>query len=98
MASCRHAHAPPAAPPYRSLPCLSFAEKGPWKFDFGTNPPSSGHTQATAATRFSSSQAFGFELAGKPQDLADAVTGTGGFHFSLEVPEVDYEVTLSHGA
>ncbi len=82
------------------LPSLGFAEtgSGPWQFDFGTNPPAAGHTQVTAATRFTAAQPYGFELAGKPDDLVDAITSSGGCHFSLEVPEGDYEITLTLGA
>lgn len=68
-----------------------------WKFDFGSGPPAAGRLAVRASDRFAPEKGHGFDLAGTPVDRPGGVTGSGGFHFSVAVPEGNYEVTLILG-
>jgi lysophospholipase L1-like esterase len=80
------------AAPLLALPL--HAGTGPWKFDFGSGKPAAGFTAVTAGEGYNEAKGFGFDLAGKPVEEVDHVTGTGGYFFSLAVPEGCYEVTV----
>lgn len=89
-----------------SLWTCADAAEGPWKFDFGDGPVAPGYVAVRASDAFDAAKGYGFDLAGKPVDvhrakgdalLSDHVTGSGGFYFSIAVPEGNYEVTLTLG-
>ncbi|TAE73506.1 MAG: rhamnogalacturonan acetylesterase [Verrucomicrobia bacterium] len=68
-----------------------------WKFDFGSNPPASGFTAVRAADRFTPAHGHGFDLDRPVTENATHVTGSGGFYFSLGVPEGCYEILATLG-
>ena len=70
------------------------AATGPWKFDFGSDKPAAGFTAVHGNERYDAAKGHGFDLAGKPVEDGDHVTGSGGYYFSLAVPEGCYEVTV----
>ncbi len=65
-----------------------------WKFDFGKGTPAPGFVAVHVSDRFDPAKGYGFDLAGRPVDEDDQVTGSGGFYFSVTVPEGNYEVTV----
>ena len=66
-----------------------------WKFDFGEGEPAKGSTAVHADDRFDPEKGYGFDLTGSPADRPGHVTG--GFYFSVVLPEGNYEVTLALG-
>jgi len=70
------------------------AATGPWKIDFGSDKPAAGFTAVHVDERYDDAKGLGFDLVGKPVEEGDHVTATGGYFFSLAVPEGCYEVTV----
>lgn len=70
------------------------AAASPWKFDFGGGKPAAGFTAVHVDDRYDEAKGHGFDLVGKPVEEGDHVTGSGGYYFSLAVPEGCYEVTV----
>lgn len=71
-----------------------FAGNGSWRFDFGGGQPAAGFTVVRADDRYDPAKGHGFDLAGKPVEKGNHVTGAGGYFFSLAVPQGCYEVTV----
>jgi lysophospholipase L1-like esterase len=89
-----------------SLHCLAPAAPAlPLKFDFGTDRVAPGTTGVTPATTFSAAKGYGFDLAITPRAedrggdplRGDFITGEGGFYFSVELPEGNYDVSVLLG-
>lgn len=77
-----------------------------FKFDFGPGKPADGFTQVTPNTVYSQETGFGFDLntsvtgverGGKDLLKADFVTAKQPFYFSVNVPEGNYQITLTLG-
>ena len=68
-----------------------------WNFDFGSGPPAPGFTAVPATHSFSAARGHGFDLGRPVTELPDHVTGSGGFYFSLALPEGCYEVSATLG-
>lgn len=71
------------------------AARTSWKFDFGEGKPAKGFTAVHVDERFDPDRGYGFDLTGSPEDRPGHVTG--GFYFSVDLPEGNYEVTLLLG-
>ncbi|WP_193214465.1 rhamnogalacturonan acetylesterase [Luteolibacter marinus] len=75
----------------------AFATSPSLEFDFGQGQATSSYTAVRAGDRFSDAKGYGFDLSGHPVDRPGHVTGNGGFYFSVDLPEGNYEVTLMLG-
>lgn len=77
----------------------------PMKFDFGSDRVASGTIGVTPATVFSPEKGYGFDLGFTPKAedrggdplRGDFITGEGGFYFSVELPEGNYDVSVLLG-
>lgn len=77
----------------------------PLKFDFGTDRVAPGTICITPATVFSPEKGYGFDLGFTPKAedrggdplRGDFITGEGGFYFSVELPEGNYDVSVLLG-
>lgn len=82
------------------LPLIAGAAyAAPMKFDFGTDEVAPGAIGITPATVFTPEQGYGFDLgiAPKAADGGGFITGEGGFYFSVELPEGNYDVSVLLG-
>jgi lysophospholipase L1-like esterase len=75
------------------------AHAAPMKFDFGTDRVAPGTIGITPATVFTPEQGYGFDLGITPKagEGGDFITGEGGFYFSVELPEGNYDVSVLLG-
>lgn len=77
----------------------------PLKFDFGSERVASGMTGVTPSTVFTPEKGYGFDLGFIPKAedrggdplRGDFITGEGGFYFSVELPEGNYDVSVLLG-
>lgn len=76
------------------------------KFDFGPGKVAPGYTQVVASTTYNKKLGYGFEpganlscldRSGKDALRSDFCTGDKPFYFSVELPEGNYNVTLTLG-
>ena len=75
------------------------------KFDFGTSRAAPGAIVVDPSCDFTAERGYGFEIGGKPTAVdrggdalnGDFLTGEGGFCFSVELPEGNYNVTVKLG-
>jgi lysophospholipase L1-like esterase len=81
-------------------------EKTMFKFDFGTGPVAPGYTQVSPATAYTKETGYGFVNApavsaadrGGPDALRrDFCTSDRPFYFAVDLPEGNYNVTVSLG-
>lgn len=87
------------------LATASLAAGESLKFDFGSARTAPGTTVAEPACDFDTKNGFGFEIGAKPTAIdrggdpltGDFLTAEGGFCFSVELPEGNYDVTLKLG-
>ena len=86
---------------------LQAASNPNWKFDFGSGPVASGYTSVNASTAYNTSSGFGFastsgltatNRASSTDPLkSDFITGSAPFKFSADVPNGNYNVTVTLG-
>jgi len=77
----------------------------PLKFDFGSERSAPGWTGVTPAMAYTAEKGYGFDLGIVPRAEdrggdplgGDFVTGEGGFYFSVELPEGNYEISVLLG-
>ena len=75
------------------------------KFDFGSDRVAPGTIGVTPSTVFTPESGYGFDLGFTPKSedrggdplRGDFVTGDGGFYFSVELPEGNYDVSVLLG-
>ena len=80
--------------------------KSSWKFDFGPGKTAAGYQQVLPTTVYSKETGYGFDFGttatgvdrgGKNVLTGDFVTSQQPFYFSVDVPEGDYNVTVTLG-
>lgn len=77
----------------------------PMKFDFGTDRVAPGTIGVTPSMVFTQEKGYGFDLGFTPKAedrggdplRGDFITGDGGFYFSVELPEGNYDVSVLLG-
>lgn len=77
----------------------------PMKFDFGSDRAAPGAVAITPAMVFTPEKGYGFDLGITPKAedrggdplRGDFITGEGGFYFSVELPEGNYDVSVLLG-
>ncbi len=71
----------------------------PMKFDFGNGEVAPGAISITPATVFTPEKGYGFDLGFTPKagEGGDFITGEGGFYFSVQLPEGNYDVSVLLG-
>jgi lysophospholipase L1-like esterase len=78
-----------------------------WHFDFGTANPAAGRSAVQPDMEYSSTRGYGFEPGAIVRSVQDAaggrqpasyLTGTKPFFFTADVPEGNYNVTVTFGA
>lgn len=84
----------------------AYAQNTTFKFDFGNGKLAKGYTRVTATDVYSAKAGYGFDPATPVQDVdrggkdplrSDFVTGEKPFYFSVDVPEGNYQVTVTLG-
>ena len=77
-----------------------------YKFDFGDGKSAKGYTKVLSSDVYSSSKGYGFDLGsvvssidrkGKDPLTSDFITSDKPFYFSVNVPEGNYNVTITFG-
>lgn len=82
------------------------ASNANWKFDFGSGTVQSGYTQVTQTTAYNSTSGYGFvstsglssvNRSGPDALRSDYITGTSAFTFNANVPNGNYNITVTTG-
>ena len=85
---------------------LNAASSSNWKFDFGSGSVQTGYTQVLPSTAYNSTTGYGFASTsgltsvsrGAPDALrGDYITSSSAFKFSANVPNGNYNVTVTTG-
>ena len=83
-----------------------YAQTTNYKFDFGDGKVAKGYTQVLPSDVYSASKGYGFDLGssvvsvdrkGKDPLKSDFITSDKPFYFSVNVPEGNYNVTITFG-
>lgn len=89
-----------------ALTSLALTAQRPMKFDFGHGKVKKGYVQVKPDTRYTPERGYGFDYGTRPASEAyrckDALTGdyctsTTPFYFSVDLPEGNYDVTVTLG-
>ena len=75
------------------------ANAAPMKFNFTTTPAAPGVIGITPTTVFTPEKGYGFDLGITPitGESGGFITGEGGFYFSVQLPEGNYDVSVLLG-
>ncbi|MFN3152723.1 rhamnogalacturonan acetylesterase [Bremerella sp.] len=77
-----------------------------WRFDLGNGPVAAGHEKVSPDHHYSEENTFGFDIKPSPSGVerslddplrSDLVTSDRPFFFSVQLPEGNYQVTLTLG-
>ncbi|WP_229223618.1 GDSL-type esterase/lipase family protein [Duganella sp. sic0402] len=77
--------------------CAQVAAADAWHFAFGESKPAAGHTAVRAEMMYDAQRGYGFEAGAEVHDAASYLTSEKPFFFSADLPEGNYNVTVTLG-